>query len=280
MDAVSQDQIDVYSGRGFLIESQGPTWLYGTAVEHNILYQYQASGAEDLFMGVIQTESPYFQVAPAAPSPFTSTLGLFANDPTFSDCVAGSLSCAISWGVRIVDSSSVYILGAGLYSWFQNYEQTACLAAENCQDKVFSIEESSEIWIYNLVTKGVVEMISPLNGIATLSSANQNGFTASLLAWLEGANQTIGDRNFTGFQLYDTDFISSLSLPTTCVTALTASIYCDDLLATYTSPQWAGSLENDTLTDSVCEVGCGTSLASYFNTVESACRYRHPFFPF
>ncbi|KAF5016394.1 hypothetical protein F66182_11936, partial [Fusarium sp. NRRL 66182] len=38
LDIASQDQIDVYSGRGILIESQGPTWLYGTASEHNVLY--------------------------------------------------------------------------------------------------------------------------------------------------------------------------------------------------------------------------------------------------
>jgi hypothetical protein len=38
MDIVTQDQINIYSGRGLLIESQGPTWLYGTAVEHNVLY--------------------------------------------------------------------------------------------------------------------------------------------------------------------------------------------------------------------------------------------------
>ena len=270
MDIVTQDQIDIYSGRGLLIESQGPTWLYGTSVEHNVLYQYQVSGANNLFMGVIQTESPYYQAAPTAPSPFTTELGLFANDPSFSKCKAGSVSCALSWAVRIVDSTNIYVLGAGLYSWFQEYKQT-CLLTESCQDRVFEIEQSSDIWIYNLVTKGTFEMISPANGVPTLSSSNQNGFTASLLAWLEGSNQTTGARNFTGFQLYSTDFISELRLPSTCVTALTAKIYCNNLLATYTNPEWAGSLGNDTLTDSVCQAGCGTSLKSYYDTVKSSC---------
>ncbi|KAF7872922.1 uncharacterized protein EAF02_008993 [Botrytis sinoallii] len=185
MDVVTQDLIDVYSGRGLLIESQGPTWLYGTAVEHNVLYQYQVSGAKDILMGVIQTESPYFQVASAAPNPFTSSLGLFANDPTFGDCKPGSLSCAVSWAIRIIDSVSIYVLGAGLYSWFQQYEQT-CLATESCQDRIFSVEQSTEIWVYNLVTKGSTEMVSPVNGVATFSLPNQGGTVASLLAWLEG----------------------------------------------------------------------------------------------
>lgn len=84
MDIVTQDQINIYSARRLLIESDGPTWLYGTAVEHNILYQYQLSGAKNIFMGVIQTESPYFQVSPVAPAPFKSTIGLFPSSYTSS----------------------------------------------------------------------------------------------------------------------------------------------------------------------------------------------------
>lgn len=155
MDVNTQDVIDVYSARGLLIESKGPTWLYGTSVEHNILYQYQLSGAENIMMGVIQTESPYFQISPPAPAPFEA--GLFPNDPTFSNCAPGSVNCALAWAVRIIDSSTVYLLGTGLYSWFQDYSQT-CLATESCQSRIFNIEQSSDIWIYNLVTKGAVEL--------------------------------------------------------------------------------------------------------------------------
>lgn len=47
-------------------------------------------------MGVIQTESPYFQVSPIAPAPFAPSIGLFPNDPTFNNCEVGSLSCVVS----------------------------------------------------------------------------------------------------------------------------------------------------------------------------------------
>lgn len=114
MDIVTQDQIDVYAGRGILIESQGPTRLYGTASEHSVMYQYQLSQAENILMGMIQTESPYFQPSPKAPAPFTA--GLFPNDPTFSDCDASSVTCAMSWALRVIDSSTAYFLGAGKYS--------------------------------------------------------------------------------------------------------------------------------------------------------------------
>ncbi|KAF3153548.1 hypothetical protein TWF569_001860 [Orbilia oligospora] len=51
LDVVTQDQIDIYVARGVLIESQGPSWFYGTASEHNVLYQYQLQGAKNIFMG-------------------------------------------------------------------------------------------------------------------------------------------------------------------------------------------------------------------------------------
>jgi hypothetical protein len=60
LDVITQDQIDIYVGRGVLIESQGPTWLYGTTSEHCVLYKYQLFGARDVLLGMIQTESPYY----------------------------------------------------------------------------------------------------------------------------------------------------------------------------------------------------------------------------
>jgi hypothetical protein len=44
----SDAQINIYSGRGVLIESQGPAWFIGTAVEHSTLYQYQLFGAHNV----------------------------------------------------------------------------------------------------------------------------------------------------------------------------------------------------------------------------------------
>jgi hypothetical protein len=51
-------QISIYVGRGILIESQGPTWLYGTASEHCQMYQYQLVGASNVYLGHMQTETP------------------------------------------------------------------------------------------------------------------------------------------------------------------------------------------------------------------------------
>lgn len=81
-------------------------------------------------MGMIQTERPYYQSVPKAPTPFRT--GLFPNGPTFRDCKADDASCYISWALGTIDSSAVYVLGAGLYSWL-NYSQD-CLDTEDCLD--------------------------------------------------------------------------------------------------------------------------------------------------
>ncbi|KAE8381463.1 pectin lyase fold/virulence factor [Aspergillus bertholletiae] len=259
LDTADEAQIDIFAGRGILIESEGPTWLYGTASEHSVLYQYQLSNASNVVMGMIQTESPYFQSHPGAPLPIAT--GEFPNDPNFSNCSPStSAACAVSWAVRIVDSSSIYILGAGLYSWFSKYSQD-CLATENCQDRAFEVEQSQDLWIYNLVTKAIVEMISPVNDKPTLAKDNKNGFMSSILAWLKGSDDTTGQRTFTGFTIYEPDYLPS-SFSDSCVTALTATIKCDLNVFQFSEPAYHGTLGNDTLTDMVCDQSCGESLAT------------------
>ncbi|CAG8040248.1 unnamed protein product [Penicillium olsonii] len=268
LDAENEAQIDIFSGRGILIESQGPTWLYGTASEHNVLYQYQLSQAKSVVMGMIQTESPYFQVHPHAPLPIVA--GGFANDPFFDECESStSDGCAVSWAMRIMDSSSIYILGAGLYSWFSKYSQ-ACLDTEDCQNRAFEVEESQDLWIYNLVTKAIVEMISPSNEKPTLAKDNKNGFMSSILAWLKGPSSTTGKRVFPGFTIYQADEIP-LTFSDACTTALTATVKCDLTVFRFGEPRYYGSLGNDTLTDLVCDPSCGNSLASWFTNAEADC---------
>jgi hypothetical protein len=42
------NQISIYGARGMLIESQGPSWFYGTGSEHAVLYNYQLSNAKNV----------------------------------------------------------------------------------------------------------------------------------------------------------------------------------------------------------------------------------------
>jgi hypothetical protein len=205
-------------------------------------------------MGMIQTESPYYQASPKAPAPFRA--GIFPSDPTFANCAYDLTTCAVSWAIRIIDCSRIYILGAGLYSWFSNYSQK-CLETENCQDRGFQIEESYDIWLFNIVTKAIVEMISPTNVEPTYARDNQNGYCSSVLAWFRGANSYTGQRTFPGFTIYEKSWLQGLDLPSTCKTALAQSI--------------RGSIDNATLYDEVCSKSCGSSLRSYYDNVARAC---------
>lgn len=58
LDITDFNQINIYNGRGVLIESTGPVWMYGTASEHNVLYNYQIQNAANVYMALIQVETP------------------------------------------------------------------------------------------------------------------------------------------------------------------------------------------------------------------------------
>lgn len=175
-------------------------------------------------------------------------------------------------GMHFMTSStlSTYLtdLVVGLYSWFSDYDQE-CLKTEDCQKRGVQISQSTDTWLYNLVTKGMVEMVSPVNEIATLSANNVNGFMSSILAWVRENNKTIGAEQFPGFQLYDLADLDGLTA--TCATALTQTIHCADYFLLYQSPMVGRPIGNTTVTDLLCDSSCGTSLKSWFDNVASNC---------
>ncbi|KAF8879271.1 exo-beta-1,3-glucanase [Infundibulicybe gibba] len=174
LDLSGESQISVYSGRGILSESAGPVWLIGTA-EHHALYQYNLVNARNHYMGLIQTESPYYQPNPAAPGPFVSQPSW--KDPDFS---SGQYTSA--WGLRVVTSQDIIVFGAGLYSFFDNYAQ-ACIPTRDCQRHILNIDSGSTITIYGLSTVATKYQIS-IGGTGIIDqSANVNGFTSTVTAW-------------------------------------------------------------------------------------------------
>ncbi|KAJ7239628.1 hypothetical protein C8J57DRAFT_1086227 [Mycena rebaudengoi] len=70
LDDPAESKLNVFSGRGVLVESTGPVWLVGTVSEHHVIYQYAFNKARDIWAGLIQTETPYFQPTPKPPTPF------------------------------------------------------------------------------------------------------------------------------------------------------------------------------------------------------------------
>jgi glucan 1,3-beta-glucosidase len=165
-------QITVYAGRGLLIESTGPLWLYGTAVEHHVLYQYQLNNAQSIILGQIQTETAYYQPNPIVPAPFTV-------NSTWSDPTTYANGLQSGWGLRILNSNNVAVYGAGLYSFFSNNDVTCSNQGngEACQSRIFSSEESSAMTVYNLNTIGTVNMWTNNGNDVAVFSDNLNGFS-------------------------------------------------------------------------------------------------------
>ncbi|KAF8677635.1 Glycoside hydrolase family 55 protein [Rhizoctonia solani] len=175
LDDPTQRQIDVYTGRGILIESCGPVWLTGSGSEHHVIYQYNLVGAENVYLGLIQTETPYWQPQPAPPAPFA--LSKAYKDP---ELTAGPAA----WSVVISKSSKIYIYGAGLYNFFQHYSQ-ACLADYTCQSQIINVDKSSkDVAIFSLSTVGLTSMLSVDSNPIISQNDNRNGFQSNVAGWI------------------------------------------------------------------------------------------------
>ena len=184
LDEDSPKRVTIYSGRGMLIQSTGAVWLWGTASEHSILYNYQFDGVQALYSGLMQSETPYFQPYPEAPLPLSFNSAY--DDPTFSVCSGGSTSqyCKESWGLRILNSKNVIIYSTGLYSFFQDYQQT-CLDSRNCQQNMIHIS-NSQVDMYAVNTFAAVNMIVD-DGVGTVvNSQNVNWFCGTLSYYFTG----------------------------------------------------------------------------------------------
>ncbi|KAI5926494.1 putative Exo-beta-1,3-glucanae [Camillea tinctor] len=162
-------QITIYAGRGLLIESTaGGIWLYGTGVEHHSLYGYRLVGTKDVVMGQIQTETAYYQPNPDATIPFPPVAAL--HDPVFSPGDRGL-------GLSVVDSEGILVYGAGLYSFFNNYN-VSCSQTDStvdCQTSIFSVQDSN-VSIYSLGTIGTTYMVDADGEDYADAVDNLNGF--------------------------------------------------------------------------------------------------------
>ncbi|KAG6814277.1 hypothetical protein H0H92_013402 [Tricholoma furcatifolium] len=186
MDGDGASQLSIYSGRGILSESEGPVWMIGTA-EHHVLYQYRLVNAQNHYMGLMQTETPYWQPVPPVPEPF-------AIDPAFKDPDYSETDVS-AWALSVEASNNILIFGAGLYSFFQNYTQT-CLNTRNCQGQIIDIDADSSVSIYGLSTVASAFQISVEDVGVVNQSDNLNGFVSTVTVWTseqsEGSSGGIG----------------------------------------------------------------------------------------
>lgn len=172
LDLADHGQINIYNGRGMLVESQGPVWIYGSSWEHNTLYNYNFANARNIWAGHLQSESAYMQANPNALVPY-APLTTKWNDPTFENCFAAT--CFKTFALRIYNSTDIIVHGLGFYSFFDNYD-SACLLTSNCQQNIIDVEKSEGIWLYALNTVGASNMVQVDNVAVVPAAANENSF--------------------------------------------------------------------------------------------------------
>ncbi|KAJ3932252.1 MAG: exo-beta-1,3-glucanase [Lentinula lateritia] len=176
LDGDGYTQITLYSGRGIYSESAGPVWMIGAGTfssEHHSLYQLQLVNAQNHYLGLFQTEIPYYQPSPESPSPFTSSTTY--NDPTTFDS-------GFAWAVNVVSSTDIIFFGAGLYSFYNDYTQD-CLDTMSCQPQLVNIDSTSSVTIYSLSTIGATYQLSVENTGIVNQSDNIDGYQSTVTVW-------------------------------------------------------------------------------------------------
>lgn len=193
-------QITIFAGRGLLIESEeGRVFISASGSEHHVLYQYQLANTRDIYMGQIQSETPYFQPNPPATVPFPPVASL--QDPDFEALCEdsdGDVPCEMAWGLRVIDSRDVVIFGAGHYSFFNDYS-TDCSQPESgteCQERIVEILGApadattrrsaggeGELDVYGLNTIGAVSMVTRYGEDVVFARDNPAGFVDTVAVY-------------------------------------------------------------------------------------------------
>lgn len=172
----------ISTGRGALIESTRGAWLVGTAFEHNTLYQYNLVSAENVFIGMQQCETPYWQgTGGPAQNPTPWTPNSKYSDPTFSNCAEGDANCRMAWYQRIIGGKDLYIYGSGFWTFFNDVGD--CQGVNGtCQDNACEIVGNPEsLFWWNLNTRGNLNLLID-DGVVLETQNNNPGSWGAVVA--------------------------------------------------------------------------------------------------
>ncbi len=159
----SSPQNLIYTARGLLVEAAaGPVWLLAAQFEHCVLYNYQFAHAAHVFASQLQSETPYSQPNPPAMLPFATVSSIhdpvFAANSTHTSASGATMPDAVAWGCRVVNSSDIYIYGAGHYSLHTDW-MNGCGDDGRCQARLVSLEHS-DVHYYDLHIVGADIMVA------------------------------------------------------------------------------------------------------------------------
>ncbi|KAJ5491124.1 hypothetical protein N7539_002691 [Penicillium diatomitis] len=173
----------ISTGRGVLVEATRGTWLTGTGSEHNWLYNYNFHAAENVFAGLLQSESPYMQGSGAthsAPAPWTAEA--VYGDPDFSWCGGGDQKCRTSLATNVDGGKNVLLYNSAAWAFFNGpwYGDYSTQCSGSCQTNMMRVANSPEnlVW-YSISTRKTDVMI--LDGDSNPTEYNHPGSWEGLI---------------------------------------------------------------------------------------------------
>jgi glucan 1,3-beta-glucosidase len=179
LDGGNKQTISVRGGA--LIEATKGTWLVGTAMEHNTLYQYNFNNAANVFTAMQQSETPYWQ-GPGndmAPQPWTDDLQ--PSDPRFNNCLPGDAQCGMAWFETISNSDNLFLYGGCVWTFFNN--DLTCVN-HDCQQNAIEISNSSNTYLYGTNVRSITNIVISDGEIVALEAANLGGWGGVVAAYL------------------------------------------------------------------------------------------------
>jgi hypothetical protein len=153
----------ISTGRGILVEATKCTWLTGTGSEHHWLYNYNFHNSQNVYAGLLQSESPYMQgngAAQTAPAPWTAKSEF--GDPDFSWCGGGDQKCRTSLATNVDGGSDILLYNSAAWAFFNgpwegNYGEQC---DGSCQTNMMRVTNSPRnlVW-YSISTRKTDVMV-------------------------------------------------------------------------------------------------------------------------
>ncbi|OBT90432.1 hypothetical protein VE02_00765 [Pseudogymnoascus sp. 03VT05] len=122
----------IATGRGVLVEATKGTWLVSSGSEHHWLYNYNFGQAENVFAGLLQTETPYnqgYEATLTLPDPWTAEAAY--HDPDYTWCAADDQKCRTALAINVDGGKDIFLYNSASWAFFHgpwdgSYSKTAC----------------------------------------------------------------------------------------------------------------------------------------------------------
>lgn len=177
---------NIATGRGLLVEATEGTWLVGTGFEHNTLYNYNIHNAQNVYAGMQQTETAYWQGDHGplgTPAPWSAVAAF--GDPDFSWCGGGDLRCRMGLAQNIDGGANLYLYGAAFWTFFNgmtdgNYANFCQDGAQFVQNQARVTGNPKNLYWYGIGTKCATTVV--LDGAGSVQMSNNPGGWGGVVA--------------------------------------------------------------------------------------------------